>query len=108
MVISTLSAQHCVGGCPLGSLAGALAECDQVARAALARSFDEWERLLREGLTAMLDRGELRADIDVDRIAVSILASLQGGLLLSRTRRDASSVRDAVDTSVAYLWALRT
>jgi TetR/AcrR family transcriptional repressor of nem operon len=107
MVVSTLTAQHCVGGCPLGSLASALAESDPIARGALARSFDEWEQLLRDGLTAMRDRGELRADTDVDRIAVGILASVQGGLLLSQARRDSSSVRDAVDTSIAYLRTLR-
>ncbi|MGO4594998.1 TetR/AcrR family transcriptional regulator [Leifsonia sp. 2TAF2] len=107
MVVGMLDAQNCIGGCPLGSLASGLAESDPIARGALADSFAEWERLLRDGLSAMRDRGELRADADVDALAVSILAGLQGGLLLSQTRRDSSAVRIAIDASIAYLSTLR-
>jgi hypothetical protein len=32
---------------------------------------------------------------------------VQGGLLLSQTRRDSSSVRIAIDASIAYLRMLR-
>ena len=106
MIVSTLEAQNCIGGCPLGSLAGGLAESDPIARGALAKSFGEWEGLLRRGLQEMRDRGVFRPDIDVDALALSILASVQGGLLLSQTRRDTSSVRIAVDTSIAYLRTL--
>src|SRR3954466_13823572 len=35
--------RHAVGGCPIGSLAGELAETDQQARAELAAGFDRWE-----------------------------------------------------------------
>jgi hypothetical protein len=55
----------------------------------------------------MRDHGELRADIDAQSLAVSILASVQGGLLLSQTRRDSHSVRAAVDMAIAYLKTLR-
>jgi AcrR family transcriptional regulator len=107
MVVGMLDAQNCVGGCPLGSLASGLAESDPIARGALADSFAEWETLLREGLAAMRDRAELRSDVDVEALAVSILAGVQGGLLLSQTRRDSSAVRIAIDASIAYLSTLR-
>jgi AcrR family transcriptional regulator len=107
MVVDMLETQHCVGGCPLGSLAGSLAESDPIARGALERSFAEWERLLRDGLATMQERGELRTDVDVDDLAVSVLAGVQGGLLLSQTRRDSRSVRIALDASIAYLRTLR-
>jgi TetR/AcrR family transcriptional repressor of nem operon len=107
-IVESIESQHCVGGCPLGSLVGGLAESDPIARAALASSFAEWERLLRVGIETMRDHGELRADIDAQSIAVSLLASVQGGLLLSQTRRDSLSVRTAIDMSIAYLKTLRT
>lgn len=107
MIVASLESQDCVGGCPLGSLASGLAESNPAARAALADSFAEWERMLGVGLAAMRDRGELRADVDVDSLALSILAGVQGGLLLSQTRRDSRSVRIAVDASIAYLRTLR-
>jgi TetR/AcrR family transcriptional repressor of nem operon len=55
----------------------------------------------------MRDRGELRADVDTESLALSMLASVQGGLLLSQTRRDSTAVRTAVDMSIAYLRTLR-
>jgi TetR/AcrR family transcriptional regulator, transcriptional repressor for nem operon len=107
LIVSSIESRYCVGGCPLGSLASGLAESDSLARAALANSFAEWERLLRVGLETMRDHGELRADIDAESLAVSILAGVQGGLLLSQTRRDSAAVRTAVDMAIAYLKTLR-
>ena len=103
MIVAMLEEQDCVGGCPLGSLAGSLAEADPIAREALAASFAEWERMLRDGLTAMRERGVLRADVDAAELATSILAGVQGGLLLSQTRRDSAAVRIAIDASIGYL-----
>jgi TetR/AcrR family transcriptional regulator, transcriptional repressor for nem operon len=107
LIVESIEAQHCVGGCPLGSLVGSLAESDPLARAALADSFAEWERLLRVGIETMRDSGELRADVDAGSLAVGILASVQGGLLLSQTRRNSAPVRIAVDMVIAYLKTLR-
>lgn len=107
MVVTMLEAQNCVGGCPLGSLASGLAESDALARRALADSFQQWQALLRDGIASMQRRGELRADVDADQLALAVLAGVQGGLLLSQTRRDSSSVRIAIDASIAYLRTLR-
>ena len=107
VIVASIESMNCVGGCPLGSLAGSLAESDPIARSALADSFSRWQDLLRMGLDAMRDRGELRPDIDADSLALGILASVQGGLLLSQTRRDSSAVRTAVAMSIAYLRTLK-
>jgi TetR/AcrR family transcriptional repressor of nem operon len=107
-IVASIESQHCVGGCPLGSMVGGLAESDPIARSALANSFAEWERLLRVGLETMRDRGVLRPDIDAQSFALSMLASVQGGLLLSQTRRDSAAVRTAVDMSIAYLRTFRS
>jgi TetR/AcrR family transcriptional regulator, transcriptional repressor for nem operon len=55
----------------------------------------------------MRDAGELRADVDASSLAVGILASVQGGLLLSQTRRNSAPVRTAVDMVIAYMKTLR-
>jgi TetR/AcrR family transcriptional repressor of nem operon len=107
LIVASIDSQHCVGGCPLGSLVSGLAESDPIARGALADSFAQWERLLQDGLERMREHGQLRADIDARSLAVSMLASVQGGLLLSQARRDSTPVRIAVDTMIAYLRTLR-
>src|SRR5690349_2539311 len=45
------------GGCPIGSLAGQLAEQDAGARAAIAAGLERWETHLRDGLVRMKTSG---------------------------------------------------
>jgi AcrR family transcriptional regulator len=106
LVVKVLKQTKCIGGCPIGSLASDLSETDPIARARLARSFEQWEELLRAGLAAMRDRGELRPDADPGELALALLAAVQGGLLLSQVRREAQPLEVAVDTALAYIRTL--
>jgi AcrR family transcriptional regulator len=93
----------CAGGCPLGSMANELSETDPVARARLARSFAQWENMIHDGLHTIAARGELPAGTDVNRIALAMLAGIQGGLLLSQVRRETAPLEAAVDTLIEHL-----
>jgi TetR/AcrR family transcriptional repressor of nem operon len=95
--------RHAVGGCPIGSLAGELAETDEQARAELAAGFDRWEAPLREGLEQMRAEGKLRRTANPARLATATLAAIQGGLVLTQTRRDPQQLRIALDAAYAYL-----
>jgi AcrR family transcriptional regulator len=95
--------RRAAGGCPIGSLAGELAETDEVARRALANGYDRWEQPLREGLEQMRSAGKLRRSADPARLATATLASIQGGLVLTQTRRDPQQLRIALDAAYAYL-----
>jgi len=92
-------AQRARGGCPIGSLAGQLAESDPKARAAIAAGFDRWEVHIREGLTRMKARGKLRNDADPAALATATMASIQGGLLLTQVRRDPQQLRIALEAA---------
>lgn len=95
--------RHAIGGCPIGSLAGELAETDEQARTELAAGFDRWEAPLREGLRQMQANGKLRRSADPARLATAALAAIQGGLVLTQTRRDPQQLRIALDAAYAYL-----
>ena len=97
----------CAGGCPLGSMANELSEADPVARARLAHSFAQWESMIHDGLRAIAAKGELPDGTDVERIALAMLAGIQGGLLLSQVRRDTAPLEAAVDTLIDHLSHLR-
>jgi TetR/AcrR family transcriptional regulator, transcriptional repressor for nem operon len=96
------------GGCPIGSLAGQLAEHDDDARLELADGFERWEQGLRDGLETMAARGELRKDADPSLLAKQTLAALQGGLLLTQVRRDPNQLRAAADAALALIRAATT
>ncbi len=106
MVVSSQAARDCRFGCPLGSLATELSESDEVARVQLSRAFSEWEGLIARALAAMVAEGALHQDVDVVALAVGVVASLQGGLLLAEVERSARPLAAALDSSIAYLRTL--
>ena len=109
-IVARKEQQGCRGGCPVGSLVGQLAEVDPLAREELAAYFERWQGYLVAGLTAMRDRGELRADANPGDLAVATMASLQGGLLLAQAARSIRPLRVALDAALQHLrgWAPST
>ena len=101
MVVAQARTAEGKGGCPLGSLTGQLAETDQEARALLATGFEEWQAAIGDELRRAHDTGRLPAGVDPDDLAVTLLAALQGGLLLAQAQRDARPLETAIDTLLA-------
>jgi len=106
--IQRLQEHNCQGGCSFGALAGELAECDETLRTDLAAGFDRWEALFRNGLRLMRDRGELRRDADPERLGYTLMAALQGGMLLGQTARDAAPLQAALDSALDYVRSYST
>jgi TetR/AcrR family transcriptional regulator, transcriptional repressor for nem operon len=92
-------------GCPIGTLAAEVAGRNEAARLQAAAGFDAWERLLADALARMRQRGELRADASPAVLATGLLASIEGGMVLSQTRKDVASLCIAVDTGLAQVRA---
>jgi TetR/AcrR family transcriptional repressor of nem operon len=101
MVITAAKRTKAKGGCQLGSLASQLAESDPEARELIAAGFDEWAAAIGEGLRSVHADGKLRPDIDPDDLATTLLAALQGGLLLGQVLRSSRPIEIAVDTLLA-------
>jgi TetR/AcrR family transcriptional regulator, transcriptional repressor for nem operon len=102
-LIALQEERHCAGGCPIGSLASELADQDEVARVTLVDSFDQWEGYLREGFTRMRERGDLRPDANPAELAVAVMTSLQGGLLLTQTRKSTQPLQIALQAAFTYV-----
>jgi TetR/AcrR family transcriptional repressor of nem operon len=67
----------------------------------IGAAFDAWEMLFADALERMRERGELRADASPTMLATALLASIEGGMVLSQTRKDPASLRIAVDAGLA-------
>jgi TetR/AcrR family transcriptional repressor of nem operon len=92
-------------GCPIGTLAAEVAGRNEEARLQAATGFDVWERLLAGALERMRQRGELRADARPAVLATGLLASIEGGMVLSQARKDMASLRVAVEAGLAQVRA---
>jgi TetR/AcrR family transcriptional repressor of nem operon len=101
MVITAAKRTKAKGGCALGSLGGQLAESDPEARALIAAGFDQWVSAISDGLRSLHADGKLPSGIDPDDLATTLLATLEGGLLLAQVQRSTRPFETAVNTLLA-------
>lgn len=104
-VVRINRATHGLGGCPIGSLASALADQSEEARRLLVKSFERWEAQLAASLEAMQNRGILSANVHPGDLATAVVSALQGGLLLAQTTRSTRPLELALDMALDHISA---
>jgi AcrR family transcriptional regulator len=105
MMVGVMEAQGMRGGCPIGTLAAAVADTDATSRELLAAAFRTWEEHIGGALRRLRDHGLLRADADLEALTTSTLAAVQGGLLLAKTMRTSEPLRVSLRGAVGQLRA---
>jgi AcrR family transcriptional regulator len=96
------------GGCPLGSLSSELSDDHPWARDALAASFTAWSEAIRTGLATMIDNGTLPPETDPARLALALLAAVQGGLILAQAQHGTDALEAVLDTVIAHIHGCAT
>jgi TetR/AcrR family transcriptional repressor of nem operon len=91
------------GGCPLGTLAGQLAERDPQARESIGAGLGLWQQRIESGLAALRSSGGLGPKADPAQLAKATIALVQGGLLLTQVNRDPLELREALDAALRLL-----
>jgi AcrR family transcriptional regulator len=81
-------------GCPLGRLALEIDPENRPAHALIAENFRGWIGAVRDCLEEAKDR--LRAGTDLDALATYVLATMEGGVMLSRSYGAVKPFDDAV------------
>jgi AcrR family transcriptional regulator len=102
-VIAGTEARGNRGGCPVGTLAAALADTNEGARERLETALERWQEAIAAALTRLQNNALLAADTDIDSLATTTLATLQGGLLLAKTRHDSAPLSTALGGALAHL-----
>ena len=97
----------CERSCPVGTIAADLTDDDEQARAAVLR-FLEWSRgrletFFRERKAA----GDLVPEAKPRELADFCIAIMQGGMLLSKIRRDTEMFRNSSAQAIRYVRSLR-
>ena len=68
-----------------------------------AASFTTWSEAIRAGRAAMTDNGSLPRGTDPGQLALSLLAAVQGGLLLAQAQHTTDALETALDTVIAHI-----
>jgi AcrR family transcriptional regulator len=92
-------------GCPISALAREVLGNDPERAGELAAYMDRWRRYLQAGVARMRSAGILRPEADPEKLALSIFAALQGGLLLTQTMHSLEPLDAALDGALTTLRA---
>ena len=95
------------GGCPILNTA---VEADDTHPALAARArgaMDAWLHMVAGALQAWIATGQLRPEIEISAAADTIVAALEGGILLARLYRQPARMRAVIDQMSAYVHSLR-
>ena len=86
-----------VGGCPILNTAIESDDTNPALARRAAAVIDEWRSLIRTTVVQGIARGEIRSEIDGDALALLMIATLEGAVMLARLLRDAAPLEQAAN-----------
>lgn len=92
-----------IGGCIFGNMAIEFSDTDSRFATVIERVFDEWLAMIHREVSAAQDAGQVRADIPATALALHIVAAIEGGIMLSRLKKNEASMRQCLDTLRKFL-----
>jgi TetR/AcrR family transcriptional repressor of nem operon len=98
---------RCKGGCLFGNLALEVSDLHDGLRQKLDRVFSAWEGHIEAVLDAGVRDGVLVADLDPRATARFLVATLEGGILLAKVKRNVAALKACTTTVERLLESLR-
>jgi AcrR family transcriptional regulator len=90
-------------GCTLGSLASQIIKSDLQVHDELARVFDQWRDIFRDGLQRMQSLGRINADANPTQLADLLLSAFQGGMVLTQVQQDVTPLKNALNAAIDHV-----
>ncbi len=87
-----------VGGCIFGNTALEMSDADPEFAGAIDRVFDKWIDKVAGAVANAQQRGQIRTDIGSRALAKQIIATVEGGIMMSRLKKDERPMRECLDT----------
>jgi TetR/AcrR family transcriptional repressor of nem operon len=84
-------------GCPIGNLAIEMSEHDETFRVKIQQFFDRWFLGIEVVLDEMIKQNQLDPAIDIKKSAQTIVAMIEGGVLLMKNQQDTKLLQNVFD-----------
>ncbi len=91
------------GGCPLMNTAIESDDAHPALRERAQAAMDRWRKRIGDAVADGIATGELRPHLDADVVATRLIATLEGGTMLSRLYGDPVHVHRAIDFAIDYV-----
>ncbi len=107
VVGTAVEENDCTKGCILGNLALEMSDLHEGYRHKLAEVFDGWVLLFQQVLEEMQREGQMSKGLDAAGFARHTIVVLEGGIMLSKVKRDPAPLRAETDRLLRELEAHR-
>lgn len=97
-----------VGGCPILNTAIEADDTNNLLKSRAAKAILSWKKNIVDLIKAGIASGEFRADIDPDQTALSIIALIEGGIMIARVTNSLTSLGKILKTVEMLLNQLKT
>lgn len=87
-----------VGGCIFGNTALEMSDSNPEFARAIDKVFDEWINRVAVAVAGAQNNGQIRTDIRSDVLAKQIIATIEGGIMMSRLKKDERPMRECLET----------
>ncbi|MBE0503775.1 MAG: TetR/AcrR family transcriptional regulator [Desulfuromonadales bacterium] len=87
-----------VGGCLFGNTALEMSDSDPDFAAVIAKVFDQWSDKVAIVVAGAQKKGQIRTDISSEALANHIIATIEGGIMMSRLKKDERPMRQCLET----------
>ncbi len=94
-------------GCPLNNLAQELSPVDESFRRVIAAVLDDWRQGIAGPLRRGIEAGYVRPDVDPDRTAAFLVASIEGIIGMAKSAQDVELGRQMAEVLVDFIDGLR-
>jgi TetR/AcrR family transcriptional repressor of nem operon len=94
-------------GCPLNNLAQEMSPLDQRFRRGVNATFDIWTGAVAKDLERGQADGLVRRDVDAQKIAAFVVASIEGSFGLAKGAQSATMLRSNLEVLSSFLESLR-
>lgn len=89
---------HFVGGCLFGNTALEMSDSNERFAGLINEVFSDWIKILTRLLKAAQDYGQINGNIDAKKLAHTIVATLEGGIMMARLSKKSSDLADCIGT----------
>lgn len=108
MTMATVFCDHIVnpviqGGCPLLNTAVESDDTNPLLRERVRAAMDRWQERIRGAVRHGVGTGEFRVEVDPDVVATRFIATLEGGVMLSKLYGDPIHIERAVAFLTEYV-----
>ncbi|WP_273266997.1 TetR/AcrR family transcriptional regulator [Flexistipes sinusarabici] len=91
------------GGCIFGNTALEMADKNEIFTGIVSNVFKKWVKHIGKVIEEAVKTGEIRKDIKPDVLASTIVAALEGGIMLSRLEKSGEPLEKTICTFVKML-----